>query len=347
MNLASVDLNLLVALDALVAEAHVGRAARKIGRSQPAVSHALMRLRDLLGDPLLIRIGSRMELTPRAFSLKESLPETLERVRSLLRTESFQPVTSSRRFIVVMQDHLADLVVPDLVRRLQAEAPGVRLQVLPWQSPFSMKPEHLRQVDLCVSCSTDDLPGFERNPLFTDSESVVVRERHPRGSRMRTLQTFLDSSHVAVVGRGRTEDPVDTWLREERIDRRIVLVVPSYLQALHVAAATDLVAFVPTRLAQTLAEHLPLTVVRPPIDPGTYQEFLFYPVRRQRDPASLWLREIVVEIGRRLDGRALRPGVHRNRARRKSEHRSKTSECKRLRGMRQPGLAHRLDTQFT
>src|SRR5262249_37233315 len=120
MNLVSVDLNLLVALEALIAEAHVGRAAGRIGRSQPALSHALMRLRDLLGDPLLVRIGSRMELTPRALALKESLPDALERVRSLLATESFDPATSARHF--------------------------------------------------CMSCSLDDLPGFDRSPLFTDTE---------------------------------------------------------------------------------------------------------------------------------------------------------------------------------
>jgi DNA-binding transcriptional LysR family regulator len=301
MNLASIDLNLLVALDALIAEAHVGRAARRIGRSQPAVSHSLMRLRELLGDPLLVRIGSKMELTPRALGLKESLPETLERVRSLLVTESFQPATSSRRFMVMMQDHLANLVVPDLVKRIHSEAPCVRLEVLPWQSPTSMKPDRLRSIDLCISCSTYELAEFERSPLFTDSESVVIRRGHPCTSGMKALQTFLESSHVAVVGRGRTEDPVDIWLRDERIERRIVLIVPSYLQALHVVATTDLVAFVPTRLAQTLAGRLSLAVLRPPIDPGEYQEFLLYPRRRQRDPASLWLREIVMEIGKRLD----------------------------------------------
>jgi DNA-binding transcriptional LysR family regulator len=314
MNLASVDLNLLVALDALITEVHVGRAARRIGRSQPAVSHSLQRLRDLFRDPLLVRVGSTMELTPRAAGLKASLPETLERVRGLLVAESFQPATSSRRFTVVMQDHLADLVVPELVKRLHAEAPGVRLQVLPWQSPFSMKPEQLRDVDVCLSCSAADLAGFERTPLFTDTEAVVVRDGHPRRSRLRTLQTFLDCGHVAVVGRGRTEDPVDTWLREQRIERHIVVVVPSYLQALHVAATTDLVAFVPSRLAQRLARHLPLAVLRSPIDPGTYQEFLFYPVRRRRDSASLWLRERLIEIGRRLDGRGMRAS-HRNHPR--------------------------------
>ena len=305
MNLVSVDLNLLVALEALIAEAHVGRAARRIGRSQPAVSHALMRLRDLLGDPLLVRVGARMELTPRALELKESLPDALERVRSLLSTESFDPTTSARRFLVVLHDHLADVIVPDLIRGMHRDAPGVRLEVLPWQSPFSMNPEQLRSIDFCISCSADDLPGFDRSPLFTDTESVVVRRGHPSASRLKTLRGFLAASHVAVVGRGKAHDPVDGWLREEGIERRIALVVPSYLQALHAAATTDLVAFVPTRLAQALAPRLSLAVLRPPIDPGTYQECLFFPQRRQRDAASLWLRGMVMDVGKRVEIRGL------------------------------------------
>src|SRR5262245_18286294 len=139
MNLVSVDLNLLVALEALIAEAHVGRAARRIGRSQPAVSHALMRLRDLLHDPCLLRCdllqdrllvttGSRRKPMPRAVALKESLPVAFERVRSLLAAESFAPATSARRFLVVMHDHLADLIVPDVVSRMHRDAPGVRLE---------------------------------------------------------------------------------------------------------------------------------------------------------------------------------------------------------------------------
>ena len=299
VNLASIDLNLLVALDALIAEAHVGRAARRIGRSQPALSHSLGRLRELLNDPILVRIGSRTELTPRALGLKESLPETLERVRNLLVSDSFQPATSSRRFLVLMPDHLADLVVPDLVKRMHAEAPGVGLEVLPWEAPTSMKPERLRAIDLCLSCSTGELTGFERQPLFTDTEAVVVRRGHPSASRMKHLQTFLSASHVAVVGRGRTEDPVDAWLRHEQIKRRIFLTVPSYLHALHAAAATDLVAFVPKRLAETLAAPLSLAVLRPPIDPGKYQEFLFYPSRRMRDAYSRH-STISARPGRRL-----------------------------------------------
>jgi DNA-binding transcriptional LysR family regulator len=298
MNLSSIDLNLLVALDALLSEVHVGRAARRIGLSQPAASHALKRLRDLLGDPLLVRVGPRMELTPRATAVRESLAEALQRVQSVLVADSFEPGRSSRSFSVMMQDHLAHLVVPELVERVHSEAPGIRLNVLPWQSPASMELERFRSVDLLISCAVNELAGFQRDTLFTDTEVTVVRKGHPSASRMTDVDTFLKARHVAVVGRGLTEDPVDGWLREEGLTRQIVLRVPSYLQALQAVALADLVAFVPKRLAESFAGPLSLAMLRPPIDPGEYQEYLFHPRRTAFDPASIWLRELVLAVGK-------------------------------------------------
>ena len=307
MNLASIDLNLLVALDALISEAHVGRAARKIGLSQPAASHALKRLRDLLSDPLLVRVGSRMELTPRAIGLRESLAETLQRVQTLIVPDSFEPGRSIRRFSVMMQDHVAHLIVPALVKRVHCDAPGVRVDVLPWQSPASAEPERLRSIDLLISCSANEIAGFQRETLFTDTEVTVVRDGHPSVSRMKDLKVFLNSRHVAVVGRGLTEDPVDSWLRQEGLARKIALRVPSYLQALQSVAQTDLVAFVPKRLAEYLARPLTLALLRPPIDPGEYREYLFHPRRTAQDPASIWLRKLVREIGEHFLSSRSRP----------------------------------------
>jgi DNA-binding transcriptional LysR family regulator len=301
MNLATLDLNLLVALDALVSEGHVGRAARKIGRSQPATSHALNRLRDLLSDPLLVRLGSRMELTPRAIHLREEVPQILQRVQNLFVSEKFEPRKSSRRFSIMMQDHVAHLVLPVFVERLHSSAPRVRLDALPWESPKSVRSERLQSIDLLLSCTTEAIHGFHREPLFTDTEVTVVRSGHPSANRMKNLKTFLNSMHVAVCGQGLKEDPVDCWLREEGFARHIVLRVPSYLQALQAVAQSDLVAFVPSRLAEYLAKPLSLALLPPPIDPGEYEEGLFYPRRAIKDPSSVWLRSVVLGIGRQLD----------------------------------------------
>jgi DNA-binding transcriptional LysR family regulator len=242
-----------------------------------------------------------MELTPRASGLRESLAEALERVQTLLDADSFEPGTSTRRFSFMMHDHIGHLVVPALVKRAHAVAPAVRLDFLPWQSPSSIKPERFRSIDLVISCSTSDIAGFQRQTLFTDTEVTVARKGHPAVSRLKNLKTFLHSSHVAVVGRGLTEDPVDSWLRQEGITRHVVLRVPSYLQALQTVAQSDLVAFVPKRLAESLAKPLALAVLAPPINPGEYCEYLFHPLRAAQDPASTWLRKLVLGIGDELD----------------------------------------------
>jgi len=221
---------------------------------------------------------------------------------------SFEPATSSRQFSLMMHDHVAHLMVPALVKRVHGQAPAVKLNVVPWQSPASVKPERLSSIDLLISCSVSEIAGFQRETLFTDTEVTVLRKGHPSASRMKNLRTFLNSRHVAVVGRGLTEDPVDRWLRQERLTRQIAVWVPSYLQALQAVAQTDLVAFVPRRLAESSAKQLSLAMLPPPIDPGEYHEYLFHPIRAAQDSASIWLRKLALEIGDLLghaDHRAL------------------------------------------
>lgn len=301
MNLASLDLNLLIALDALVSEAHVGRAAARIGLSQPATSHALRRLRAIMDDPLLVRVGVRMELTPRAQALRAPLAQALDHVRGLFVAESFDPATSVRRFVLMMPDLVVDSVVPPLVERIGAQAPRVRLDVTPWRGPQIMTPEFARSIDLVIACTGEAFAGFHRQRLYADADALAVRRGHPQAQRLKRMEAFLAARHVAVVGAGEREDMIDEWLRKKGIERRIALVVPSYLQALRMAARTDLVAFVPGRLIAALGDALSLQAVSAPIDPGIDEQFMFHPTRAQVDPGSIWLRKLVVEIGRGLD----------------------------------------------
>lgn len=300
MNIAGFDLNLLVVLNSLLTEAHVGRAARKIGLSQPATSHALSRLRHMLSDPLLIRVGSRMELTPRALALRDSLPDLLHELQNALNGSVFSPESSSRAFSIQIQDHVAHLILPPLVARLNAEAPGVTLSLLPWQSPVLMDAERYRTLDFLISCADIELPGFHRNPLFIDTEVVVFRAGQTSARRISRLNAFLSERHVAVVGHGTSGDPVDIWLRQDGHTRRVVLRVPNYLQALQAVSQTSLVAVVPKRFATVWLKPLSLAMARPPINPGEYREQLFFPLRTEQDPASAWLRNLILEIGRDL-----------------------------------------------
>jgi DNA-binding transcriptional LysR family regulator len=301
MNLTALDLNLLVALDALLAEASVGRAARRIGLSQPAASHALARLRSLLDDPLLVRAGARMELTPRAQNLRAPLAVALEQVRGLFESERFDPATSARRFVLLMPDLVVDLLMPALVERLVARAPSVRLHVAPWRGTALLHAGSAQDVDIVITCRGESCPGFVRQRLYADRDVIAVRADHPLTSRLRRLDVFLAARHVAVVGAGESEDLVDTWLRREGVERRVALTVPSYLAALRMAARTDLVAFAPGRLVASLAERFSLVAVASPLDPGEDVQFMFHPARAQADPASIWLRGELAALGRELD----------------------------------------------
>lgn len=304
MNLASLDLNLLVALDALLGEASVSRAAQRIGLSQPAASHALGRLRDIVGDPLLVRVGARMQLTPRAQALRAPLAETLEQVRGLFVADGFDPATSTRRFALMIPDLVVDLLMPSLVERVGAQAPHVRLDVVPWQAPPLVSAEAARAIDLVLSCKGEAYPGFHRQTLYTDKDALAVRRGHPIGRRLSRLAMFLEARHVAVVSHGQRLDMIDEWLLDVGVERRIALAVPNYMQAIRMAARTDLVAFVPGRLVAAFSVPLSLVAIQPPLDPGVDEQFMFHPTRAQHDPGSKWLRALVLEIGRSLDGRA-------------------------------------------
>jgi DNA-binding transcriptional LysR family regulator len=300
MNLNSLDLNLLVALDALLKEANVSRAAMRIGLSQPAASHALQRLREVIGDPLLVRSGARMELTPRAQALRGPLAQALDQVRSLFLPDDFDAARSERHFRLMMPDLAVELLMPPLMEKITRGAPNVTIDVVPWRGPAIFTPEFARTIDLVISIG-DAFKGFHRQRLYTDSDALAVRRGHPAGARLKKRDAFLNARHVAVVIRGQNEDLIDGWLRSKGIERRIALVVPGYIEALHVAARTDLVAFVPRRLIGALAKQLSLVTVTPPLDPGTDEQFLFYPTRAQMDPGSIWLRKLMLETGRELD----------------------------------------------
>ncbi|RZN32895.1 LysR family transcriptional regulator [Bradyrhizobium sp. Leo121] len=304
MNLNSLDLNLLIALDALLRDASVSRAAMRLRLSQPAASHALQRLRDLIGDPLLVRSGARMELTPRAQALRAPLAQALDQVRALFVPDAFDAISSDRHFRLMMPDLAVELLMPPLMEKITRVAPHVTIDVVPWRGPAIFTAEFARTIDLVISIG-DAFKGFHRQRLYVDSDALAVRRGHPVGARLKKREAFLSARHVAVVIRGQNEDLIDSWLRSKGIERRIALVVPGYIEALHVTARTDLVAFVPRRLIAALARQLSLLAVTPPLDPGMDEQYMFYPTRAQMDPGSIWLRQLMLETGRELDRRKM------------------------------------------
>jgi DNA-binding transcriptional LysR family regulator len=190
--------------------------------------------------------------------------------------------------------------MPPLMEKITRIAPNVRIDVVPWRGPAIFTAEFARTIDIVISIG-NAFSGFHRQLLYTDSDALAVRRGHPVGAKLKRREIFLDARHVAAVIRGQSEDLIDTWLRSKGMERRIALVVPGYLEALHVAARTDLVAFVPRRLISALSKQLALSSIAPPLDPGIDEQFMFYPTRAQMDPGSVWLRNVLLGIGREME----------------------------------------------
>jgi DNA-binding transcriptional LysR family regulator len=299
MNVAAMDLNLLIALESLLAEASVGRAAERMHLSQPAMSHALRRLREIFRDPLLVRVGPRMQLTSHGESLRFPVEDALARVRNLFAGEAFEPTRSERTFRLSISDNASGVLLAAVLKRLAKDAPGVSIRLLPPSVAAFDALDLSRKVDAIVACSPSQFKGFYQQRLFVDRDACAMRSGHPFAVSM-TRDHFFSARYVAVVAREFSEDPVDSWLREEGWARNVVLTVPTYLQALHVVAESDLVAVIPERLVYAHSALLDVVAKEVPLDAGTFEEYLIHPARTHADPGCVWLRSLITGVANSL-----------------------------------------------
>lgn len=298
-NLSGIDLNLLAVLEALLEEEHVGRAARRVGLSQPAASQALARLRALFKDELLIRSGARMVRTPYAQTLAAPLRDTLDRVRSLFDGGLFEPASSERTFTIMAPDVIVDTLAPPLLEYLGKTAPGMSLTFFPWRGAALVTPYDLDRLDFIITSEHARFSGFKSSPLYSDTDVLVVRANHPNRRALRTKAGFLDQAHIAVVGAGEIEDVSEPWLRSMGLDRRIAVRAPTYLLALRLAARSDLVAFAPGRLALSLKDAYGLCVLPAPVEVSPDAIQLLVSTRSASDAAHQWMSATISEVAER------------------------------------------------
>jgi len=291
------DLSLLLTLDALLQETTVTLAARRLGLSTPAVSHALARIRARLGDPILVRAGRSMVLTPRAEELRplvRSLVEDAARVMSA--AIPFAPRDLKRTFTIFTTDHVLLVLGPAVDRILRDEAPDVCLRFLP-SVMEDWIPLRDGVADLSV-CILGHFPAeFRTRQLFTDRFVCVVRQDHPVVGRRLTLDQYLALDHIVVSPLGRPSH-VDTVLAERGLERRIRRVVPFFNSGLLLAAATDDILTVSDRAALALAPTLGLRIVEPPLPLSSYSLNLLWHPRLDNEPANQWLRDVFVRAAK-------------------------------------------------
>ncbi len=296
-HLSSLDLNLLLALHALIEHGAVGRAAAAVGLSQPAMSRALGRLRAHLGDPILVRAGRGMRPTPRALALAEPLRGALTALDALVGDRpGFTPATARRTFRLATFDYGAAVVIPPLIARLRAGAPGVTVQVRSAREDVVGALE-AGTVDVAVLPRPAAAAGVVWSKLFDERFVCVVAADHPRVARRLTLDQYCALGHVVVAPQGRPGSPIDAWLAARGRQRQVVAQVADFLVAPLVAARSDLIATTPARIARQLAD-LALATHAPPLPVPGFSVGLAWHERCRADAGHAWFRREVAAAAR-------------------------------------------------
>jgi DNA-binding transcriptional LysR family regulator len=291
------DLNLLHALDALLQEESVTRAARRAHLTTPAMSRALGRLRGALSDPLLVRAGRGMVLTPYALSLKDRVRVTRDEANGLLRPANHVPLEGIQRTLVIRaSDAVAGLLAAPLHARLAADAPKLALHFVPEGEEDAAALRDGR-VDLDIGVADLSEPELRTRVLYHDSFVFVVRPRHPLTKGPLTAKRLAAAHHIVVSRAGRPRGPIDHALKALTLTRTIAAVVPTFFAAMFAAARSDLVAAVPCSLAASAMDTLPLRVLQPPFRLPTIAVSLMWHPRLDQDPAHRWLRASVMAAG--------------------------------------------------
>jgi DNA-binding transcriptional LysR family regulator len=292
----SLDLNLLVALDALLSTGSVSAAAQRMHLSAPAMSHALARIREALGDPILVRAGRKLVPTPRAVELREPVRRLIADARELMQPSGESQLVRMRREFVVRAPEGAGIVYgAALLVLLQKSLPLATLRFIPESDSDAMALREGR-IDLDIGTAHDRGPEIQTSLLYEQHIVGVVKAGHPLLAARITLKRFAAEPHVAITQRGRALEPLDSLLADAGVARRVLLTVPSAYGALMAAARSEMVACVPDHMARTVAEALGLVAFKLPVAVPAQQVVQAWHPRLDADAAHQCLRRCVASL---------------------------------------------------
>jgi DNA-binding transcriptional LysR family regulator len=295
MNTRRLDLNLLVALEALLAERNVTRAASRLHISQPALSAQLARLRNIFNDQLLLPAQRGMVPTARALELQGPLRRALDEVRRVTVTgRAFDPADASLTLTIAASDYVQVAVLLDFTLRLRREAPGIRIGIRAIDGAAVGIQMERAEVDLALMTAETAPHNLRRCLLFEESYKIIVRHNHPRIRRTLTLKALTGEDHVVVSPRGGSfSTAIDLALSAVGATRRVALSAASFLFVPEIVARSDLVAFVPSRLVHNRSDRL--AIFEPPIKVPGFAISLLWHDRTHDHPAHAWVRSKIAQ----------------------------------------------------
>jgi DNA-binding transcriptional LysR family regulator len=295
MDIRGVDLNLLKAFDALISERAVTRAAARIGLSQPAMSHALSRLRSLFADDLFVRTQTGMEPTAHAREIAPLVSAAIEHIEAALNLGvGFDPAKSAGIFTAGMAEYAEVALVGRLAHAFAGQAPRATLRLLPLNGADAAEQLERGMIDVAVAHLRTLPTAIESQTLLRDPFVVVMRKGHPLAAGPLSIEAYAGQSHILVSPRGDTAGAIDRILVDFGLRRRISLLVATYLALPAALAAADLIATVPSRTARQIAATAEIEILPLPIDLSMTVSMAWHR-RAASEPAQAWLRALLID----------------------------------------------------
>jgi DNA-binding transcriptional LysR family regulator len=304
-NFRTLDLNLLRVFDEVMAERSLTKAAHNLALTQPAVSNAMRRLRDTLGDDLVRRSGQGLEPTPRANVLWPSVREALRQLQESLSPSHFDPATSSATFVLAMADATASELIPGLLSVVERDAPGVSLRIVPLSTRDPRRLLDAESADLAVghfpavladltaSAQSGGALSFEHQRLYDGEYVCVMRKNHPFAKKQLTIDRFCAARHMLVSFSGRPFGFVDEALASLQRKRRIVITVNQFFTAGRVVEQSDLLTVLPRHFVRVADVNQALIIKPLPFDMPVVHVDALWHKRLQHSSAHQWLRSAI------------------------------------------------------
>ena len=296
-NLNRLDLNLLVAFDALLTERSVTRAGTRRGLGQSSMSPNLARLRTLFGDELLTRSAEGMRPTPRAIALADSVRLTLAQIQStVLQSETFEPATADRVFRIGLADSIEVAVIPGLIERLQESAPGVSLRLRSTNRMSILEELDTGMLDLGIGVFSQGQTHHKRRHLYTESFLCLFSPEQLDLTPPISLQDYLRWPHLLTSLADDARGAVDEALTKSKLKRSIVMTTPGFLAVPFVVRRARVITTMPSRLARYFSEAFGLVTSPVPIDLPSFTISLLWHASFDHDPGHRWLRQAVAGL---------------------------------------------------